>query len=185
MLARLPEFIEPLLLVDRNASIEGQLPLIGCDRITDLLSEDIGNVGVSLHFGRKGKLATVEGHISAVLRLKCQRCLEAVEWPVNSEFKLGVVSSLEQANKLPDGYEPLLLIDEEKIPLRHIVEDELLLSLPDIPRHPNDCVAPNISKTKPEPLGKTAMTPTVNPFSILADLKNPKKPETTHGSTKK
>lgn len=185
MLARLPEFIEPLILVDRNASIEGELPLKGCQRIAEMLSDDAGNVAISLFFGRKGKLATVEGQISTVLALKCQRCLESVEWPVNSEFKLGVVSSLALVDKLPDGYEPLLLIDEDKIPLKNLVEDELLLSLPDIPKHQHDCIAPNISKNKLEPLSKTAQVSTVNPFSILADLKNLKKLEATNGSTKK
>ena len=185
MLARLPELIEPSLLADRNASIEGELPITGFDRMSDMLSDDTGNVVVKLLFGRRGKLATVEGHVSTVLRLKCQRCLEAVQWAVNSEFKLGVVSSLAHANNLPEGYEPLLLLDEEKILLKDIVEDELLLNLPDIPKHQEDCVAPNISNNKPETLSKIAQTSTENPFSVLADLKNLKKLEATNGSTKK
>ncbi|MEQ1485090.1 YceD family protein [Methyloglobulus sp.] len=182
MSARLPELIDPNLLADRNATIDGELPLSSFDRMAGLLSNDAGNVAVKLFFSRVGKLATVEGHIAADLVVKCQRCLDPVEWPVSSNIKLGVVGSIEQANNLPDGYEPLLLIDEDKIPLKNIVEDELLLCLPDIPKHPNDCLAPNISKNTPEPLPKAARASTENPFSILADLK---KLETTNGSTKK
>ncbi len=182
MLARLPELIDPLLLADRNASFEGQLPLSSFDRIADMLSDDVGNVEVTLHFGRKGKLATVEGHFSAVLRLKCQRCLEPLEWAVNSDIKLGVVNSLALADKLPDGYEPLLLDDEDKIPIKNMVEDELLLSLPDIPKHQNDCLAPNNINDKQESLPKIPKASTENPFSILANLKIL---ETNNGSTKK
>jgi uncharacterized protein len=182
MLTQLPELIDPLLLADRNASVEGQLLLSSFDRIASMLSGSEGTVDVKLYFGREGKLATVEGHISAVLQLKCQRCLEPVEWQVNSDIKLGIVSSLVQADKLPDGYEPLLLIDEDKIPLKNIVEDELLLSLPDIPKHENDCAIPDITKNKAEPLPRLATASTENPFSILADIK---KLETNNGSTKK
>jgi uncharacterized protein len=185
MLARLPELIEPLVLADRNASIEGELPITGFDRIAEMLSDNTGNVAVKLLFGKRGKLATVEGQVSAVLGLKCQRCLETVEWPINSEFKLGAVSSLAQAHNLPEGYEALLLVDGEKILLKNIVEDELLLSLPDIPKHQDDCIAPNFPKNKPEVLSKAVQASTENPFSVLADLKNLKKPEATNGSTKK
>jgi uncharacterized protein len=187
MLARLPELIEPLVLADRNASIEGELPIAGFDRIAEMLSDNTKNVAVKLLFGKKGKLATVEGHVSAVLGLKCQRCLETVEWPINSEFKLGLISSLAQANKLPEDYEALLLVDGEKILLKNIVEDELLLSIPDIPKHhdQDDCVMPNFPKNKPETLPKIVQAATVNPFSVLTDLKNLKKLESTNGSTKK
>jgi uncharacterized protein len=181
MLARLPNFIDPLLLADRNANIEGELPISSLDRIAGLLSDDVGCVSVKLFFGREGKLATIEGHISAVLALKCQRCLEPVEWPISSDIKLGIVSTLERANNLPEGYEPLLLIEEGKSSLTGIVEDELLLILPGIPKHQDDCAAPDVPNNKPEPSLKIVRATTENPFSILADLKTL---ETTHGSTK-
>lgn len=182
MLAQLPKFIDPLLLADRNARIEGELALSSFDRMTDLLSNDAGNVLVKLFFGREGKLATIEGHVSTVLGLKCQRCLEPVEWPISSDIKLGIVSSLDQANNLPEGYEPLLLIDEDKIPLKNIVEDELLLNIPGIPKHQNDCATPNNPNNKPGSLLKTERASIENPFSILTELK---KLETYNGSTKK
>ncbi|MEQ1544130.1 MAG: YceD family protein [Methyloglobulus sp.] len=181
MLAHLPKFIDPLLLADRNANIEGELPVSSLERVADLLSNDAGNISVKLFFGRKGRLATIDGHISAVLALKCQRCLEPLEWTVSSDINLGVVSSLERANDLPEGFEPLLLIEEGKIPLVNIVEDELLLILPSIPKHQDDCAEPNTPNNKPKPVLKTVETIKETPFSILANLK---KLETTNGSTK-
>lgn len=182
MLARLPNLIDPMLLADKNASVEGQLSSSGFDRLADLLFSDVDNIDVKLLFRKNGRLATIEGHISAILPLKCQRCLESVEWPVSSDIKLGVVNSLEQANKLPDGYEPLLLFDENKIPLKNIIEDELLLNLPSVPKHQDNCLVPKILNKKPEPLPKIARASTENSFSILADLK---KLEIHNGSTKK
>jgi uncharacterized protein len=184
MLARLPKFIDPLLLADRNANIEGELPVSSLERVAGLLSNDVGNVSVKLFFGREGRLATIDGHISAVLALKCQRCLEPLEWSVSSDIKLGIVSTLERANNLPDDYEPLLLIEEGKIPLVSIIEDELLLILPSIPKHQDDCVAPNMPNNKPTALLKTVQATKENPFSKLADLKTQNKLETPDGSTK-
>jgi uncharacterized protein len=183
MLARLPNFIDPLLLADRNANIEGELPVSSLERVAGLLSNDAGNVSVKLFFGREGKLATIDGHISAVLALKCQRCLEPLEWPISSDIKLGIINTLERANNLPEGYEPLLLIEDGKIPLTSIVEDELLLILPSIPKHQDDCAAPDVPN-EPEPLLKTVQATKENPFSILADLKTQNILETPDGSTK-
>jgi uncharacterized protein len=184
MLARLPKFIDPLLLADRNANIEGELPISSLERLTGLLANDAGNVAVKLFFGREGRLATIDGHISAVLALKCQRCLEPLEWSVNSDIKLGIVNSLERANNLPEDYEPLLLIEEDKIPLVSIVEDELLLILPSIPKHQDGCETPNVPNNKLKPLLKTVQATKENPFSKLADLKTQNKLETPDGSTK-
>ncbi len=181
MLDRLPKFIDPLLLADKNASLEGKLPLSSLDRVRELLANDDGDVNVTLHFGKEGKLATIEGHISVVLAVKCQRCLEAVEWPLSSEIKLGIVRTFEQASNLPESFEPLLVSDEDKIPLKDIVEDEILLLLPDIPKHSENCAIAIPSNDKPAPSQKADRSSTNNPFSILADLK---KPEIFNGSTK-
>lgn len=182
MLDRLPNLIDPLLLADRNAAIEGKMPIADLERLRELLVDESGEISLKLFFARAGKLATVEGHISTVLALKCQRCLETLEWPISSDIKLGIVTSLEQANNLPDGYEPLLHLDEDKIPLKNIIEDELLLSVPSVPKHQDNCLAPNIPANKSELILDTTHSATKKPFSILADLK---KLETYNGSTKK
>ena len=182
MLDRLPQFIDPFLLAEKNATLEGKIPLSSLGRVRELLVNDEGEVAIKLLFGKEGRYAKVEGHITANLAVKCQRCLEAIEWPVNSDIKLGIVSTLDQANKLPESFEPLLISDEEKTPLNDIVEDEILLLLPDIPKHPTACAMPVVPEkkggtttSKPEQASKQ------NPFSILAELN---KLETFNGSTK-
>jgi uncharacterized protein len=181
MLDHLPKFIDPLLLADKNVSLEGRLPLSSLDRVNELLANDDGEVNLTLHFSKEGKLAKIEGQLSVVLSVKCQRCLEAVEWPLSSEIKLGIVRTFEQASNLPEGFEPLLVSDEDKIPLKDIVEDEILLLLPDIPKHSDDCTIAFSSNEKSAPSQKAGQSSTKNPFSILADLK---KLETSNGSTK-
>jgi uncharacterized protein len=178
MLARLPEFIDPLHLADKRGELKGQIPVSSLDRLADLLFSDTGTVTVDLFFGREGRLAKIEGQIETVLELKCQNCLQAVTWPVKSSIKLGIVTSIDQADRLPEDYEPLL-VEEGKTPLKNIIEDELLLILPTFPKHSHMCLAhkPVLSKVegsgnKAEFLLNEQPSPTENPFSILAKFKN-------------
>lgn len=171
MLDRLPEYIDPLHLADKRGELKGQIPLSSLDRLADILFNDGGAVAVELFFGREGRLAKIEGKIETVLQLECQNCLQAVEWPVSTEIKLGIVTSIDQANRLPEDYEPLL-VEEGKVPLKSIVEDELLLVIPAFPKHQHNCLAPNLDNNKVDSLVNNEQSPKENPFSILANLKN-------------
>lgn len=171
MLARLPEFIDPLHLADKRGELKGQIPVSKLDRLADMLFSDAGAVTVELFFGREGRLAKVEGQIEAVLELECQNCLQAVQWSVKNAVKLGIVTSLDQADRLPEDYEPLL-VDEGKILLKNIIEDELLLILPTFPKHQHDCLVQKSDGKKVDFLQDEQQSPTENPFSILAKLKN-------------
>jgi uncharacterized protein len=171
MLARLPEYIDPLHLADKRGELKGQIPISSLDRLADVLFSDTGAVTVDLFFGREGRLAKIEGEIEAVLELECQNCLKAVQWTVKNNIKLGIVTSIDQADRLPEDYEPLL-VDEGKIPLKSIVEDELLLVLPAFPKHQHDCLAHKSDNKKVDFLLNEQHSPTENPFSILAKFKN-------------
>ena len=143
MLDRLPEYIDPLHLADKRGALKGQIPLKSLDRLAEMLVNDTGAVNVELFFGREGRLAKVEGHIEAVLELKCQNCLQAVKWPIDCTIKLGVVTSIDQANRLPEDYEPLL-VEEGKIPLKNIIEDEIITHFAGISKAPAYLFCPQI-----------------------------------------
>ena len=171
MLDRLPEYIDPLHLADKRGELKGQIPLRSLDRLAKMLVNDAGTVNVDLFFGREGRLSKVEGHIETVLELECQNCLEAVKWPVDCTIKLGVVTSIDQANRLPEDYEPLM-VEEGKILLKNIIEDEILLILPAFPKHQLTCFVQMTDNNSVDPLVNDEQSSTENPFSILAKLKN-------------
>ena len=116
MLDRLPELIDPLSFADKRSELIGQIDLSSLDRLAEMLADNSGTVAVKLVFGREGRLATIEGRITASLAVQCQNCLEVMYWPVDCKIKLAIVSSLDEADKLPEDYEPLLVRDK-KIPL--------------------------------------------------------------------
>lgn len=170
MLEQLPELIDPLQCAEKRRSFKGEIALSALPRLVDALAETSGHVAFSLAFDKQGSRAVVEGHLCATLLLTCQNCLHSLAWPVEIDFHLGIVTSPDEANLLPEAYEPLL-VGEDKIPLRDIVEEELLLSLPAFPKHTEgDCFHKKRFKaTVPE---RAEAERSDNPFSVLAKLKN-------------
>ncbi|MAD27423.1 MAG: hypothetical protein CMK75_05280 [Pseudomonadales bacterium] len=99
----------------------------------------------------------------------CQRCLEQVVIPLDSECDVGFVETDEAAKQLPRLYEPVI-VGEEPLDLISLIEDELLLALPAVPMHPQDtCQHP--PGYRPETAEPEEKSEKPNPFSVLAKLK--------------
>lgn len=82
----------------------------------------------------------IEGALDGVAKLTCQRCLQAVDVPLNDEFKLVVVP--DEAAELEEAvdYEPVVA-DPKRLDLHALAEDQALLALPLVPRHESEsCV---------------------------------------------
>jgi uncharacterized protein len=169
---RLPQSIDPLQLADSRGALQGKLPLNLFDRLADSLYQNEGCVDVSLVFSREGKLAKIDGQIKSTLALECQNCLGPVEWVVNCKVRLGVVASIDEADRLPEDREPLLVQSEGKVLLKDLVEDELLLALPTFPKHSHDCLSQANHAGSQAMLADLQAVSNENPFSILAKLKN-------------
>ncbi len=170
MLERLPEHIDPIHFADKQSELKGEIELRYFTRLADFLADDNGVVSVALFFSRIGKLSIIEGQVNTKLALKCQNCNQAVGFPVNRDIKLAIVTSIEQAEHLPQDYEPLL-VGESKVAVKDLVEDELLLSIPDYPKHQHQCYDSIESHKHKMPVVEEQSNHQ-NPFSVLAKLKN-------------
>ncbi len=164
MLDCLPERIEPVGLADAGRSFRGEVPVSELMRLRPSLSSADGRLKVALEFRLdERRIRTLAGCIEGSVDLVCQRCLETLRFPLDLEFRLGIVSSNEEIDRLPDGYEPLLVTGE---PLRtfDVVEDEVLLAIPVVPLHEgvDGCESGYVN----QPLAEKE-----NPFSVLKKLK--------------
>lgn len=135
MLNRLPEQIEPLRLAEVGRAFRGEIAVSRLTRLApDLRSRD-GAIEVELHFGLdERRVYVLTGSIRGVLELTCQRCLGPVAVPLDIRLKLGIVASEDEAERLPEGYE-MLLAGRDPVSLAELIEDEIILALPLIPRH--------------------------------------------------
>jgi len=168
MLDRMPISIDPLSFAEREKQISGEFDISEFSRLPDSLLENSGIVEVMASFKKEGRLPVIQGKIKTNLILECQSCLEKLAWIIDRNFNLALVSSLEQADRLASDCEPFIL-KGEKISLIELVEDELVLALPDFPRHEHNCVErdeTNQDTDKPEQSNSN------NPFSVLAELIN-------------
>lgn len=165
---RLPVQIDPLRLARQGQSFAGRLSLEGMRRLAPSLVDSEGEVEVELEFGVDAEgIAFLHGRLQTSVHVVCQRCLETMDLPLRSEWYLGLISSEAEVERLPGHYEPLL-VEEGPLHLSDIVEDELILLLPAIPRHAEGaCQAQEYAAGK-EDTGEAARD---NPFAVLASLK--------------
>jgi DUF177 domain-containing protein len=169
MLDRLPDLVDPIAFAERRRELTGKIKIKEFKRLSELLADNQGEILLDASFYKSGRLAIIQGKISGELTVTCQSCMSSMIWPIDIGINLGVVASLEQADLLASEYEPLLL-EEDKISLLELVEDELLIALPDFPRHDFECMESKYSPTELPVDNKQTMSE--NPFSVLAKLKN-------------
>lgn len=137
---KIPEQIDPFRCAEQDLHIDGTVRMTDMPRLSTHLNQTNGLAEVKLHFGKDEQgVVFIEGEVNAPLELRCQRCMEPYSCEIMSNFLLGVVKSLDEANALPSSYEPALTL-EGQLALRELIEDELILNLPIIPRHePEAC----------------------------------------------
>ena len=89
---------------------------------------------------------------------------------VASHFKLAIVSDDALAAEVPSGYEPVL-VDDEQLDLLGAVEDELILSLPQVVYHDEaDCAISREQMSSGEAPVEEVSRPD-SPFDVLKSLK--------------
>lgn len=161
--AKLPRQVEPFKLVKQTATLSGQLPLTELEHLQACLSTTIGTVAVELVFTLDEQdKPVIKGHLKTCLALICQRCLQAVSYPIDNAFCVYLVLTDNQAKQLPAEHEPLL-VENDSISVVKLIEDELILQLPMIAMH-DDANCSAVKHTD------RAVSQT-SPFAILKNLK--------------
>jgi uncharacterized protein len=168
MSQHLPDHFDPWRFTDLGKRISGSYPLESLPRLRESLVDTQGEVGFTLVFFRgEQHRACVRGKVEATLVLQCQRCLEAMPWPVQSSVSLAFVEGIDEAEILPDALDPVV-VEDGLVRLRDLVEDELLLALPQVPMHPLGACGSQVgAETSPrgiEPVRES-------PFAVLSELK--------------
>jgi uncharacterized protein len=94
--------------------------------------------------------------------------------PVDSVLDLAVISVPEEAETLPEDCEPVWQ-EEETLRMMDLVEDELILAIPQIPMHRPGACAIGWENPDPDELEhqeQDGESDASNPFSVLKGLKS-------------
>ncbi|MDT7834510.1 YceD family protein [Aquabacterium sp. OR-4] len=101
--------------------------------------------------------------------LSCQRCLQPFEVPLALARRIRFVRGEAQAEALDAEIDDDVLALSRSIDLRELVEDELLLALPLVPRH-SQCPMP-LPMAADAASADDAPAERANPFAVLQSLK--------------
>jgi uncharacterized protein len=169
MAAGSPDLVDCARLAEEGAALRRDYELGELPRLRDLLAEPAGTLRASFAFaklqsGRPGALVSVE----AAPQMVCQRCMQAFGLALTgaSEIEFAASDDPEDAESEREFFR----MDNGRVSLRELAEEELLLALP---------IAP--SCTSPQSCGKApsfaigdetagAIGDMRRPFSALRDL---------------
>lgn len=169
--APLPKQVDAVKLVNVNQRLKAKINTENLTRLKAAVVNSSEFVECEIEFHQdESKHRLMTGSIQTHVSLICQRCLEAVNLPIHSDFQIGLVFNDDQSVQLPRSYEPVELDEEGRINLWDVMEDEVLLALPMLPTHAEgECQL----KTFTEPQAEITEfnDERENPFAVLAKLK--------------
>lgn len=163
-------------------TLQGDWPLAALERLAASAHPDAqAGEDRRVRWQCQGELRSVRGappqvwlHLQAAtaLSLECQRCLGPVPCSLDARRDFLFVHGEDTAAELDADSEDDVLALTRALDLQTLVEDELLLSLPLVPRH----------EVCPEELPHSASDPGAeeappNPFAALAALKGKARPQ--------
>ena len=159
-------------LVGTEAAIDFTIPLAELPRVSHELSATDGDAHGRVRFSRQQGHAVADLDVSAQPEVVCQRCMQPMRWPVTVKSRIALVSDYDAANRVPDGME-VFLVEADSVSVRDLVDEEIMLALPHVPRHDDEseCAGRPIRLPGQEANAEDAADAQVQrPFAQLGEL---------------
>ena len=169
MVKALPQRFNPYLLVREGSEFEVKFSQSQMQRLSGILSASENDVQVTALFSRLKNLIVISGQLATVYSVQCQRCLEPMNVEVNESFELVFVDNEDKASELPKELDPVVLDENGQIHVADLFEDELILHVPEIPKH-SDVAACKLRQTEFGELPADIEEGKPNPFEALKNL---------------
>ncbi|WP_413110523.1 23S rRNA accumulation protein YceD [Thaumasiovibrio sp. DFM-14] len=171
---KLPLTVDPSRAAQKRSDYNG---IIGAELLERLAVSSYSvnsDASVTLTFDiDKQGLIVVHGVAEVTVDLACQRCGEPYTHHYEVEFYYSPLRKPEQADELPEAYEPIEIDENGEINLLQLVEDELIVALPQVAMHDEvDCKVSSDNLVFGE-IPSADERP--NPFAVLESLKQSNK----------
>lgn len=181
-----PRRLDVAAFVDAGEALSLDTPLTDLPRVCEV-AHPAARPGEAdrVHWEARGSLRPRAGgtperwlHLSAhaTISMECQRCLDPVETPLAFERRFLFVDDEAAAARLDADQDDDVLVLSRSFDLLELVEDELLLALPLVPRHEACPKPPVLSFEADEADEEPEVEERPNPFAALAALKKAGKP---------
>jgi len=165
----LPEYVDARKIFNQEGALSGHIDLTKLDRLKGYLTGEAATIKAEVSFfvddfGRKH----ITGWIEAGLQVECQRCLGPLTIELKDDINLVLVDDETAANSLEEEFDPWI-IEENKIYLADLIDEQLVLSMPIVNYHrTGSCSEQPGYNSADDNIEKRAGT---NPFAVLASLK--------------
>ncbi len=165
---KIPQKVDPVRAAAKKLDYEGYIPKEKLERLAGVVEAVLSDAEVKISFGVDLQgLTVIEGNVGTAVKCVCQRCGDSLELNIASDFRYTIDEKKAKALKLEDDYDFAEVDEFGELDLYQILEDELLLSLPLVPRHPDGvCEIPNGGV-----FGEIPEQENSNPFAVLSKLK--------------
>ena len=131
-----PDWISPARAAEGKRIFRGTIPLVRMRRLAGLLVDTQGEATFVAAFKTDiDKRVIIDLQVEAALALVCQASLDVFTEQVKRRSNLVVIAQASEQAELPEYYEPVQT-ENGRLAIASMVEDELLLGLPQIPRKP-------------------------------------------------
>lgn len=172
-----PRHLDILAFAQAGEELTGQSPLAHWPRLCDEPLAGSQDREPLVRWRLRGKMNPVKGATARIgmaltaevdLQLQCQRCLAPVLEPVRARRAFVFVADEATAEAMDEESEEDVLVLSRDLDALSLVEDELILALPLVPRHE---VCPQILSGAVADEAFEAASQRPNPFAGLAALK--------------
>jgi uncharacterized protein len=153
-------------LADRQAEIAFEIPLDQMPRVRERFASAGGKVRGVARFRREAGFRVADLEMSGSAQLVCQRCLEPMRVPIEGSAHVALIVSQREADGVPAEFETVH-VPENRVRVRDLVEEELLLTLPISPLHAEEC---GVGTEQPEAQAEAPVQETQRPFEQLGEL---------------
>ena len=170
----MPEHISLNKWEDTGFEWVGEIAPTTFERLAAILTteHEQANIQLSINLYRRSNVLHLAFQLTGDVWLTCQRCLQPVDIDLTDDYDIALLDDESQVRLINEEQDYLLLDEviteqspERLLPLKKLVEDEILLKTPMAPKH-DDC------EMTVEQFGEIPEEEeNENPFAALASLK--------------
>lgn len=162
----IPQSVTASSALTQRQAYSGELALRSLARLCAALADDAGALRVQLQAHKARGRESLQGTIDGELALSCVRCEARMTWPLHVDVDLRLVHTEEEEQAVLHEADPYR-VQDDRLPLQEIVEDEVLLALPMLPRCES---CENAVQASTGPKGEdAAVRREANPFAALKE----------------
>ncbi len=169
---KIPRTVDPAKAAQKRLDYGGIIQPSLFKRLEDTTEGVKRDANVSLSFGHdEQRLVVISGKANVEIDLECQRCNEVFTQACEVRFSYTPVYSEKSEADAPEEYDLVDLNEYGEVDLIQLVEDEFILSLPQVAMHEDADCSVNSDNLVFGEIPEELVEEKPNPFDVLKDLK--------------